>query len=100
MDMLEIHNKEEQSIGITNAHIEEIKEYLKALDLIVDVPRETVIPSAEPLENILFTQPGMRYCQAQALVHSLTKDELFSTLSEHEKNVSFLNVFWKKCVVV
>lgn len=85
MDMLEIHNKEEQSIGITNAHIEEIKEYLKALDLIVDVPRETVIPSAEPLENILFTQPGMRYCQAQALVHSLTKDELFSTLSEHEK---------------
>ena len=72
-------------IGITNAHIEEIKEYLKALDLIVDVPRETVIPSAEPLENILFTQPGMRYCQAQALVHSLTKDELFSTLSEHEK---------------
>lgn len=37
------------------------------------------------LENILFTQPGMRYCQAQALVHSLTKDELFSTLSEHEK---------------
>mgnify|MGYP000276072764 FL=1 len=89
MDMLEIHNKEEQSIGITNAHIEEIKEYLKALDLIVDVPRETVIPSAEPLENILFTQPGMRYCQAQALVHSLTKDELFSTLSEHEKIVSF-----------
>lgn len=85
MDMLEIRNKEEQSIGITNAHIEEIKEYLKALDLIVDVPRETVIPSAEPLENILFTQPGMRYCQAQALVHSLTKDELFSTLSEHEK---------------
>ena len=62
MDMFEIHNKEEQSIGITNAHIEEIKEYLKALDLIVDVPRETVIPSAEPLENILFTQPGMRYC--------------------------------------
>ena len=89
MDMLEIHNKEEQSIGITNAHIEEIKEYLKALDLIVDVPRETVIPSAEPLENILFTQPGMRYCQAQALVHSLTKDELFSTLSEQRKNVSF-----------
>lgn len=85
MDMLDIRNKEEQSIGITNAHIEEIKEYLKALDLIVDIPKETVIPSAEPLESILFTQPGMRYCQAQALVHSLTKDELFSCLSEHEK---------------
>ena len=85
MDLLEIRNQEDQSIGITNAHVEEIKEYLKALDLIVDVPNETIIPSAEPLENIIFTQPGMRYCQAQALVHSLAKDELFASLSEQEK---------------
>lgn len=85
MDLLEIRNQEDQSIGITNAHVEEIKEYLKALDLIVDVPNETIIPNAEPLENIIFTQPGMRYCQAQALVHSLTKDELFASLSEQEK---------------
>lgn len=87
MDMLEIRNQEDQSIGITNAHVEEIKEYLKALDLIVDVPNETIIPSAEPLENIIFTQPGMRYCQAQALVHSLAKDELFASLSEQEKTL-------------
>lgn len=86
-DMLEIHNQEDQTIGITNAHVEEIKEYLKALDLIVDVPSETIIPSAEPLENIIFTQPGMRYCQAQALVHSLAKDELFASLSEQEKTL-------------
>lgn len=85
MDLLEIRNQEEQSIGISNAHVEEIKEYLKALDLIVDVPNETIIPSAEPLEHIVFTQPGMRYCQAQALVHSLAKDELFASLSEQEK---------------
>ena len=87
MNMLEIRNQEDQSIGITNTHVEEIKEYLKALDLIVDVPNETIIPSAEPLENIIFTQPGMRYCQAQALVHSLAKDELFASLSEHEKTL-------------
>lgn len=87
MDFLEIRNREDQSIGITNAHVEEIKEYLKALDLIVDVPSETIIPSAEPLENIIFTQPGMRYCQAQALVHSLAKDELFASLSEKEKTM-------------
>ena len=85
MDLLEIRNREDQSIGITNAHVEEIKEYLKALDLIVDVPSETIIPSAEPLENIIFIQPGMRYCQAQALVYSLAKDELFASLSEKEK---------------
>ena len=87
MDLLEIRNREDQSIGITSAHVEEIKEYLKALDLIVDVPSETIIPSAEPLENIIFTQPGMRYCQAQALVHSLAKDELFASLSEKEKTM-------------
>lgn len=85
MDLLEIRNKEEQSIGITNVHVEEIKEYLKALELIVDVPDETIIPNAEPLEHIIFTQPGMRYCQAQALVYALTKDELFVTLNEQEK---------------
>ena len=36
-------------------------------------------------EHILFTQPGMRYCQAQALVHSLMKDELFHQLWDEEK---------------
>lgn len=39
------------------------------------------------MENIIFTQPGMRYCQAQALVYSLAKDELFAVLSEQEKNM-------------
>ena len=87
MDLLEIRNQEDQSIGITNAHVEEIKEYLKALDLIVDIPNETIIPNAESLENIIFTQPGMRYCQAQTLVHSLTKDKLFASLSEQEKTL-------------
>ena len=87
MDLLEIRNQEEQSIGITTAHVDEIKEYLKALDLIVDVSNETIIPNAEPLENIIFTQPGMRYCQAQALVHALTKDEVFGSLSEYEKTM-------------
>ena len=86
MELLDIRNQEEQSIGITAAHIKEIKEYLSALELIVDCPIETEDPETEPVEHILFTQPGMRYCQAQALVHSLLKDRQFSTLSEYEKN--------------
>lgn len=85
MELPDIRNKEEQSIGITDAHIKEIKEYLSALELIVDCPIETAEPGAKPMEHILFTQPGMRYCQAQALVHSLMKDETFSALSELEK---------------
>ena len=85
MELLDIRNKEEQSIGITDTHIREIKEYLSALELIVNCPIETADPGARSVEHILFTQPGMRYCQAQALVHSLMKDETFSVSSEFEK---------------
>ena len=85
MDILEIRNRQEQTVPITKAHAVEIKEYLTALDLIVDCPIETTEPASEPIEHILFTQPGMRYCQAQALVHALMKDELFLSLSERER---------------
>lgn len=87
MDILEIRNSEDRKIGITKTHIEEIKEYLKALDLIYYTSVETAIPGAAPYDNIVFTQPGMRYCQAQALVHSLMKDSLFSTQSEQMKEL-------------
>lgn len=85
MKLLEIRNKEEQQIGITPAHVAEIKEYLTALDLIADCPYETAVQEAEPLEHIIFTQPGMRYCQAQALVFYLMRDNEFFALSEYEK---------------
>ena len=74
-------------IGITQIHIQEIKEYLFALDLIVNSPLETSIQDAEPLDNVLLTQPGMRYCQAQALVYSLQKDPVFECLGEAEKDM-------------
>lgn len=86
MELLDIRNQENLSIGITKAHIAEIKEYLLALDLIVESPVETAV-SDEPLEEILFAQPGMRYCQAQALVYSLRNDPIFAQLSETEKNM-------------
>lgn len=85
MKLLDIRNQEEVSVDITEVHVAEIKEYLKALDLIVDCPQETALYSDEPMDYVLFTQPGMRYCQAQALIHALTKDQLFASLSEFEK---------------
>ena len=88
MKMLEIRNQEDQKVGITQAHVEEIKEYLKALDLVVDCPVETTVLNSEPSEYVLFTQPGMRYCQAQALVYILMKDSLFQSFSEHEKQLA------------
>ena len=39
----------------------------------------------KPEEHVLFTQPGMRYCQAQALVHSLLKDETFLALEAEKR---------------
>ena len=88
MEMLEIRNQEDRKIGITKTHAAEIKEYLKALDLVVDCPSETTIPEAEPTEHVLFTQPGMRFCQAQALVHVLMKDPLFQSFDEWEKKLA------------
>ena len=88
MTILDIRDRENQTIGITEAHIEEIKEYLRALDLIVDSPVESTVQEAEPTEHILFTQPGMRFCQAQALVHLIMKDAVFSAASEQEKDIA------------
>lgn len=85
MNILDIRNRQEQTVPISKVHVAEIKEYLAALDLIMDCPIETTAPDSEPVEHILFTQPGMRYCQAQALVHALMKDELFASLSEKDR---------------
>ena len=54
------------------------------LDLIMNCPAET-FSSSEDVEHIVFTQPGMRYCQAQALVYPLMKDELFNSIPAKER---------------
>ena len=84
-DRLETRGIEAQEIGITRTHIEEIKEYLEALDLICYGPVETTVVGIEPYDNIIFTQPSIRYCQAQALVYSLMNDNAFSEISEYDK---------------
>lgn len=85
MRLLEIRNKEEQSVGITESHIAQIKMYLKALDLIAFYEIEPATKEIDREERVIFTQPGMRYCQAQALVHELMKDSTFGELSQSEK---------------
>ena len=85
MELLEIKNKADRKIEIKESDIEQIKGYLKALELIIDCPTEKAQPGLPADEHILFLQPGMRYCQAQALVHVLLKDEYFMSLDEREK---------------
>ena len=87
MDILDMKNKEEQKIGVTKDHITEIKKYLKELDLISECEVIQADINVSPLEYTLFTQPGMRYCQAQALVHSLVKDQIFGLLEDDEQKI-------------
>lgn len=81
MNILKIHNKERQSIEIKEVHIQEITEYLKALDLLQIVYTENIPISNKKEERIIFTQSGMRFCQAQVLVYSLMQDEVFGSLT-------------------
>lgn len=85
MKLLNIRNKAEQTAEITPSQAARIKEYLKGLDLIVECPVRNAEMGLEKEERILFTQPGMRYCQAQALVYSLMQYETFGQLTEDEK---------------
>lgn len=87
MDILKIRNQEDQTIGLTDGLVNLIKKYLKDLDLIVNCPIESAETGLPPQEHMLFLQPGMRYCQAQALVHSLMQDDYFKTLEEEKRTL-------------
>ena len=83
--ILDIREKEELQEAVTQEVAAEIKEYFKALDLIEDIKVESSAAGSGNLFRTVFTQPGMRYCQAQALVYILMRDEEFKALSEREK---------------
>ena len=82
--ILEIKELDNQKIGVTETHVTEIKQYLKRLDLIDELDIETLTGNAGRLNYTIFTQPGMRFCQAQALVYSLMKDSQIQNLEERE----------------
>ena len=84
--LLEIRNKAEQTVNISDEHRQEIKEYLDALDLTVDVDIQTLPVGKEKFVKTVFSQPGMRYSQAKDLVQSLLADGEFQSLSLAERN--------------
>lgn len=87
MEILKIRNKERQTIEIEEVHIQEITEYLKALDLLEIVYTENIPISNKKQERIIFTQSGMRFCQAQVLVYSLMQDEVFGFLTGELRDI-------------
>ena len=86
MEIFDIRNKADRSVELADVHVSEIREYLQALELIENYPVRYAGANNEDTENILFTQPGMRYCQAQALVFSLKKDRIFAELNPAESD--------------
>lgn len=82
--IIKVKEKEELTVQITDEHIEKVKKYLVALDLIENCPLR--LESAKDEDYYIFSQPGMRYSIAKALVYSLMQDEYFKTISEQEKS--------------
>lgn len=84
--LLEIRNRQEQSVMITDAHRIEIQEYLRMLDLIHTIPVISFPTAEQQSERTVLAQPGLRYAQADALVKSLMADKIFLDLSLSERN--------------
>jgi len=85
MQMLDILNKEEQSIDIEDSHMVQIKEYLTLLDLIMEINLESLPEVNNKSVVTVITQPGMRYAQANAIVENLLLDARFNELSIGER---------------
>ena len=87
MRYLDIRNVGGQTVTVTKDHVSEIREYLEKLDLVVMCPIRHVSRGRElgETEQAIFTQPGMRYCQAEALVRSVLKDATFSRAEPEER---------------
>ena len=81
--IIEVKEKSETTVPITQEHIDKVKKYLLMLDLIVNCSER--YESGKQAEHIVFSQPGMRYAIAKALVYFLMQDAYFASISEADK---------------
>ena len=84
--LLEIKNKPEQTVQISDVHRAEIKEYLDMLDITVDIDTVYLPDLNRKEKRTIVTQPGLRYAQAEALIKTLMQDDVFRALSLTERN--------------
>ena len=85
MKMLDILNKEDQSMQIEEDHMIQIREYLTMLDLIMEIDLESLPKVSKKGKLTVITQPGLRYAQAEAIVESILLDEQFQELSARDR---------------
>lgn len=84
--LLEIRNKEEQTVKIDDVYAAEIKEYLDLLDLTQEIDVMYLPKIGKKSNRTVIAQPGLQYAQADALIRSLLLDETFGSLSLMERN--------------
>ena len=85
MKMLDILNKEDQSIDVDADHMTQIREYLTMLDLIMEIDLESLPEVNRKGKVTVITQPGMRYAQAEAITTNMLLDPEFQELSVKER---------------
>ncbi len=71
---------EEQTVEVDEARASQIKEYLMLLDLITDIGLVYLPRKGEIGQKTVFSQPGMRYAMAEALIKSLLTDARFGEM--------------------
>ena len=81
----EIRNKPEQAVELDTVHVAEINDCLDKLDLMREIDVLHLPDVSRKSSRTVIAQPGLRYAQADALIHSLLLDETFSTLSLAER---------------
>lgn len=81
--IIEVKEKNETAIEVTQDHIDKIRVYLRMLDLTVDCTER--YESGRREAYTVFAQPGMRYAITKALVYSLMQDEYFRSVPEQDK---------------
>ncbi len=81
--LIDVKEKKELTVAVTQEHIEKIKKYLFMLDLLVACTER--YETGGQAEHIALAQPGMRFAIAKALVYSLMQDEYFAARSESDK---------------
>ena len=94
MENLYITNNLPKKHEVSNDLIEQIRRYLQAIDFLHYIKVYTISDTKikEMLPKAVFSQPGLRYCQAEALIRSIQADKNIDLFSEKDKKETFSRI--------
>ena len=85
MSVLDILDRESRLVDINEEHVRDIQNYLEILDLVHYVDVININNPKLNRRRVVFSQPGLRYSQVEALVASLIQDESFRSIGIRER---------------